>query len=383
MKRVLAVAAAAVLASSVAPPTFAAADDQPTGQCAPPAKTVIPQESWAQQRVAADRVWPLTTGSGVVAVIDTGVAAGAQGLSGAVLPGTDLRGGKGDGDCFGRGTFIAGLIAARPGTGPFVGVAPGARIYPVRVSDDPPKILDHAGLSRDIAQGIKSAVDGGATVVAVGILATIGTPELQQAVEYAAAKDAVVIAPAVVPKQGQLAFPARLPGVVSVAPLTPSGPVTNQPYGADPMVAAPAGDLVSVAPEGAGTRLGSGTELAVGYVAGTAALIRTYYPSLSAAQVRDRLLRTADHPSAKLPDKYVGYGAIDPYAAVSTVLDNDAPVRPAAEQLPITLPKERDPEPGNRAMMFAGIAGAAALLIAGPAVIVAAEKKKRKSRQST
>jgi membrane-anchored mycosin MYCP len=39
----------------------------------------------------------------------------------------------------------------------------------------------------------------------------------------------------------------------------------------------------------------SGNELAVAYVAGAAALVRAYYPALSADEVTDRLLNGADH----------------------------------------------------------------------------------------
>ncbi|MEV0089439.1 S8 family serine peptidase [Saccharopolyspora sp. NPDC050642] len=376
MRRVLAVAAAALFAVSAAPVAFA---QGPTGQCTPPAETTIERASWAQERMAADRVWPLTKGSVTVAVVDTGVSAAAPTLSGAVERGTDLHGGLGNGDCFGRGTFIAGLIAARQGRGPFVGIAPGTSIYPVRVSDDPPKIQDHAALSREIAAGIRSSVDAGARVVAVGLVSTIGTEELKAAVEYATSRDVVVLAAAAVPKKGQLAFPARYPDVVAVAPVAVEGPLTELSYGAAPDVAAPANDLVGIAPAGAGNRVGSGIELAVGYAAGAVALVRSYHRTLSAAQVVDRLQKTADQPAGRLPNEYIGYGVVDPFAAVTTILDTDPPVQAVAERLSVPLPEPPDPEPGNRALWFAGLAGAVALLIAGPAIVATREKRRRES----
>ena len=360
-------------------PVLPAVAQPPVGQCTPPSQTPITRESWAQQRMRPDRAWPLTKGDVIVGVVDTGVSAAAPALAGAVLPGTDLAGGPGDGDCFGRGTFIASLIAARPSANPdvpFTGVAPSARIFPVRVSDDPPKILDHAGLAISIGDGIRAAVDGGARVVAVGLVATLDMPELRAAVAYAAERDVLVIASASVPKRGQLAFPARIPGVLAVAPVGPDGPVSSPIYGAAPAIAGPAMEVVGVAPQGAGHRVASGGELAVGYVAGAAALVRAYYPALSAREVANRLLGTADHPSTPLPNKLVGYGVVDPFAAVTTLENADTPATPAAEDLTVPKPPAPDEAPADRALWLAGGVTAAALLLAGPTIAAAARRRR-------
>ncbi|MEU3269277.1 S8 family serine peptidase [Saccharomonospora sp. NPDC006951] len=355
------------------------AEAQPAGQCTPPSTTAITETSWAQQRMGAERAWPLTKGDVIVGVVDTGVSAEAPVLKDAVLPGTDLSGGTGDGDCFGRGTFIASLIAARPGTDPdvpFTGVAPEARIFPVRVSDDPPKIQDHAGLAADIGEGIKAAVDGGAKVVAVGLVATLDMPELRAAVAYAQQRDVVVVGAASVPKKGQLAFPARIPGVVAVAPLGPEGAVSRPDYGADPTIAAPAQDLIGVAPQGEGHRVASGDELAVGYVAGAAALVRSYYPALSATGVVDRLYEGADQPSTELPNDLIGYGVVNPFSAVTTIPNTEPPGTAPPENLSVPRPATPDPGPANRALWLAGGITAAALLLAGPAIAAAARRRR-------
>jgi len=85
---------------------------------------------WPQQQMAPERAWELTRGDGVtVAVVDTGVSADSGPLTGAVRDGVDVapgsNGGDADDDCIGYGTFVAGLIAARPREGVgFAGVAP-------------------------------------------------------------------------------------------------------------------------------------------------------------------------------------------------------------------------------------------------------------------
>lgn len=91
--------------------------------------------SWAIDRLdQADlpldgRIGTTASGRGVlVYVVDSGVAAGHPELAGRVLPGWSHRVGvAADRDCIGHGTAVASLVA-----GSRTGVAPGARIVPVR-----------------------------------------------------------------------------------------------------------------------------------------------------------------------------------------------------------------------------------------------------------
>jgi membrane-anchored mycosin MYCP len=70
---------------------------------------------------------------------------------------------------------------------------------------------------------------------------------------------------------------------------------------------------MSVGPGGDGHFTGS----SAAFAGGAAALVRGYDPSLTAAQVRTRLETTAYRPSGRLTDPAVGYGTVDPLAAVS------------------------------------------------------------------
>src|SRR5699024_7567223 len=142
-------------------PTPAAASTE----CRPPpvrAETDVP---WAQQLLEPERVWTVTRGKGgTVGVVDTGVDATTPQLAGAVKPGLDTSpsgNGSGDTDCLGHGTFVAGIIAARPAAGTeFAGVAPGAEILPIRNTT-----TEQGGSPRSMARGIRAAVDGGASVI--------------------------------------------------------------------------------------------------------------------------------------------------------------------------------------------------------------------------
>ena len=87
-------------------------------------------------RVAPQHAWADSRGAGVmVAVVDSGVDATVPQL-GRVMTGEDVIDGNGRGntDCLGSGTAMAGIIAATPGSAGAAGVAPDATIMPVRVA---------------------------------------------------------------------------------------------------------------------------------------------------------------------------------------------------------------------------------------------------------
>ncbi len=344
---VLALAGAAVTVSAAPVATAGPAD----AQCAGPATTPGPRTPWAQLRLGAERAWVLTRGeSTLVAVLDTGVSATAPALAGAVEAGRDVvSGGRADTDCSGHGTFVAGLLAARPaaGTG-LAGVAPAARVLPIRVTDNPDQVNPAM-----LAAGIRAAVDASAQVVAVPVSTPTDSAAVRAAVVYAQRRDVLVVAAAETaaadptggPNAGPSApaYPAALPGVLAVAPIGPDGtPTTDTSVASRPALAAPGDNLTSIAPRGPGNIAASGHGLAVAFVAGAAALVRSYRPQLGAAAVQHRIEVTADHPSDHLPDPLLGYGIVDPLAAVATVLPEESgdptpPPRPSPVHVPLSM----------------------------------------------
>ena len=80
-------------------------------------------------------VWRQTRGAGVtVAVVDTGVDAASTDLAPNLLPGRNTYDGGADtADAAGHGTVIASVIAAPAGNGGYVGIAPDAKLLPVKV----------------------------------------------------------------------------------------------------------------------------------------------------------------------------------------------------------------------------------------------------------
>jgi type VII secretion-associated serine protease mycosin len=329
---------------------------------------MVTSTPWAQQLLAPQRVWPLTTGGHVtVAVIDTGVDARVPQLAGHVLPGVDVVDGSGtaDTDCNGHGTMVAGIVAGQPATtNPFVGVAPGATILPIRQSTDS---ADGKGSAEVLAQAIRTAADAGAQVINVSLVTTVPNTDVQAAVAYAQAKGAVIVAAAGNDAQqgDPVTYPAAYPGVLAVGSIDSDGqPSAFSETGSFVGVAAPGGQVDSLYPGGPGQVEDSGTSFAAPFVAGVAALVRSYRPNLTPAQVVHRIVATADHPGAQVPDPALGYGVVDPYTAVTALLPGEggAAVPVAVKATPVALPAEGVAATSRRGPLLAA-AGAATLTL--------------------
>jgi hypothetical protein len=355
----------------------------PASGCVGASPVLSSRTAWALQRMAPEQVWPVTRGEGVVvAVLDTGVAA-VPALDGAVLPGTDVVSGGGAGDdCRGRGTALAGLVAARPVTGSgVVGLAPAARIFPVRITD-----RQHKVTAASIATGIRAAIVANVDVILVGTGVTGGSPDLRQAVAAAAAQDILVIAPIddTAPQPpattGPVWFPAAFPEVLAVGGVNDAGAVAGSP-GRDAGVdlAGPSAGAVSLAPVGPGHYRVGGVAVAAAYVAGAAALVRSYHPELSAEQVRQRLERSAEPPADPALTDATGAGLVDPYAAVT----GTRPGETAANRVvppPPRLPAARAAAPSRAIGLAVTAAVFAAAALAFAAVVTVRLGQRRRWR---
>ncbi|MEU8511175.1 S8 family serine peptidase [Kitasatospora sp. NPDC048722] len=273
---------------------------------------------------AESALWPVSEGSGVtIAVIDSGVMKGHQDLSGQVLSGADFSGESGDGtiDRDGHGTGMASLIVGHghgDGAG-IMGLAPKARILPVRVSWTAGSTAGQAG----VAKAIRFAVDRGAGVVNLSIGGFPGVDdETRAAVKYAVDKDVVLVASTgnSGDQAGRVEYPAAFPGVVAVGAVDRQGRLWEKSsYGPETTLTAPGAEIYRAsAKSSVGYGVASGTSDAAAYVSATAALIRAAYPGLSAGQVINRMITTASAPAdaSAVPNGRYGYGILAPAKAL-------------------------------------------------------------------
>ncbi len=342
------------------------------------------------------QTWQLATGKGVtVAVVDSGVDVRNQHLGSAVLPGTSFVGGdpRGWSDDLGHGTAVAGIVGARylGRKSSLLGVAPDARILPVRVFQYEPSPTQRnvpnppdVGL---IAKGVRWAVDHGAEVINVSMSTDRKNPALPalfDALRYAHRKDVVVVASAGNNDSGEVPrteprYPAAADNVIGVAANNASGVVDAWTvHGPHNDVAAPGQNvLISYFANGdCVTGDQPFSSWAAGFVSGLAAQLRERFPQASAEEIAYRIMASADRPRQSARDDLQGWGTIQPYEALTMTLDptRPGPAMPGAAQRRTAPPQpaavsavaERvDPLAGpRRASLWWGLAAAGAAAVA-------------------
>jgi len=288
--------------------------------------------------IHADSAWlacPPTTGAGVtIAIIDTGVDLTHPDLAANVIAGYDYV----DYDAIpqdgnGHGTNVAGIAAAALNGIVVSGVAPSAKILPVRVLDD-----YGSGYTSDVANGIIYAADR-AQILNLSLGGTYNDPVMQNAINYAAnTKGRLVVAAAGncgdsyypyngCTSQNQPSYPGAYPNVLAVAATTNADSRASfSTQGSYVDVAAPGYQIYN-------TYLGnsyyteSGTSQAAPHVAGLAALVWSKYPAYSGAQVWNRITSTSLDLGTPGTDIAFGAGRIDVKAALGiTVASVNEPV---------------------------------------------------------
>jgi type VII secretion-associated serine protease mycosin len=294
----------------------------------------VRDEQWHLKTLDIADAWTYSTGAGItVAVVDSGVDAHHIDLDGQVLPGLDLVDPQGDGDTdlVGHGTTVAALIAGKDDDDGVIGIAPKAKILPVRVLDQENRYDD----ALVVAKGVRWAVDHGARVINLSLGGSGNSAALAAALDYAFAKDVVVVActgnASASPSTG-VWYPAREPGVIAVAGMERDGAVLwpGSITGKETVVTAPATQLVGARPSGY-WRV-QGTSFAAPMVSGTAALIRSRWPTMPAGEVINRIIKTARDRGVPGRDATYGYGLVNPAGAltaqVPAVVDNPLDTTP-------------------------------------------------------
>ncbi|UQN08085.1 S8 family serine peptidase [Deinococcus sp. QL22] len=247
----------------------------------------------AQARITAQGRTP---GMGVtIAVIDTGVDLNHPAFAGRLSPVHTWKdfvdnddqpqdqGQMGSG-AVGHGSEVAGLSLT---------VAPGARVMPLRVLDE-----QGQGDVDDLAQAIVWAADHGANVINLSLGAGVPVQAVTQAIQYANALGAVVVASAGNQGWEGLDYPAAEFGLTSanlaVGSVNHAGSKSSfSQYGSLTLLA-PGEGMVGPAPEGQAAAW-SGTSMSAPLVAGSVALAMTHGPARSAANSTERLKATAQN----------------------------------------------------------------------------------------
>ncbi|WP_091231431.1 S8 family serine peptidase [Microbacterium sp. 3J1] len=329
-----------------------------------PADPMRALEYWLDGARIRD-AWQTTRGDGVtIAVIDTGIAKVPGVFDGAVTGGTDVSGtgsadgrtplGAIDGD---HGSWVASLAAGRgapDGTG-MIGVAPEADLLSISVGFGAAAAVP---FTEQVAKGMRWAVDNGADIINLSF--TTNTLDWDKSWDdaflYAFEHDVVVVVAAGNRGSGTniIGAPATIPGVLTVGGVDQTGTASIEAstQGITIGIAAPSEGLLGVSADGKVAQW-RGTSGAAPIVAGIAALVRSAHPDMDAANVINRIIKTAIPVDGmtRTPDPLYGFGLVDAAAAVTADVPTvDAnPMGDLAEWVRIYRRAETEPQPAPTA----------------------------------
>ena len=310
---------------------------------------------WAQGTLDADidapEAWTITRGAGItVAVVDSGVDTGHPDLAGRLVPGYDfVDRDSNPNDANGHGTHVTGTIAAGQNGVGGVGVAPEARVMPLRVLD-----ASGSGGSAAVANAFSYAGSRGVRVVNAS-LGSSASSEVELSAIRRYPNTLFVVAAG---NGGSDGVGDDNDGAANVFPCEYAEPnvfcvgasdaddmrATFSNFGATKVdLFAPGEEIVSTYPrslgDGSGVAVLSGTSMATPHVAGAAALAGASQTGWSTAQLKTALMDSVDRPPA-LAGRSVSGGRLNAAAALGLVMrpQTGTPAPLALEPMPAQPP---------------------------------------------
>ena len=235
-----------------------------------------------------------------------------------------------------HGTGMAGAIVSQDR---LMGIAPGARALAIHAFSTGTQQSPQA-TTRNIIAGLEWALNKGARIINMSFAGPYD-PMLALALKKASEQGAILIAAVgnAGPKSPPL-YPAADPHVIGVTAIDENDKLyQGANIGAQVAVAAPGVDVMVPAPAGA-YQLTTGTSVAAAHVSGVAALLLEKHPQADAQLILEVLTASATRLGANKRDDKLGWGLVDPLAALSeldtrladTKVAGTAPATPATRQ---------------------------------------------------
>ena len=300
--------------------------------------------------------WGLYGSGTVIGVADTGLDQTHPDFEGRIEGTRDFTPQPADGDPDGHGTHVSSLVAGSGAASNFryVGVAPQAQLLSARVLN-----FGGAGRMSRVMAGLEWLVDNGAQVLNLSVgtdINTIGEDPLSALCNSLSDKGTVVVAAAgnSGPRPQSIGSPGSAARVITVgatdnagrvASFSSRGPTRQGLH--KPDLLAPGQNIVGARANN--SRLGdvldqyhtimSGTSMAAPLVAGLVLLMKEQQPELTPAEVKTLLQFNCQ--SLNLPTTIQGYGVLDGYATLSSLMPGGQTRQPIQDSAP---GREAEPE---------------------------------------
>ena len=261
-------------------------------------------------------------GRGVrVGVLDSGVNAHAL-IADRLLPGHNYMEDADPDDTsdhYGHGTLVAALIAGSDADDGYVGIAPGAEIVPLKITDG------KAVMVSAVVAAIYGAIDDyGCEVLNLSIGIAREFTSLQEAIAYAEEQGVTVVSAVGNNGTSGINYPAAYDTVIGVGSVDRDGYQYYHSNSNESVFLTAPGVNVKTAGHLGGYVTATGTSFSVAYVTAAAAVLRGIDGSLTPADIRQVLADTATDKGREGWDEDYGYGILNLTAAVA-VLTGETP----------------------------------------------------------
>lgn len=278
---------------------------------------------WEINKFDIPSLWQSSTGKGVkIAVVDTGCDLDHPDIKHNILQGINfINPGKEPEDDCGHGTHCSSTIAAENNGMGMVGVAPDAKIIPVKVLNDKGN-----GDLNSIVNGIVWAAENGADIISMSLGCPNSAALLENAINYAASKGCIIFCAAGNDgPQTDIMYPAKYDHTIAIGAIDKNLERTSFTCSGETLdFLAPGHDILGCIP-GGGYALMSGTSMSTPFAVGCAALLLSYCRQIKFSAISGMLRNSEDYvnifkkKSKSLKDprfsgqkRYEGYGILYP-----------------------------------------------------------------------